>query len=121
MEKMGFKVSLNGVAIADAGFADENYVLNSIMDAVHRPDGSTLLHLRVGGLSIDKQQHAEWLAERLHVGDSVTIEVINGPFDPPTSVRESISEAEVLQNKIKLYFQLREELKGLLIDTDTQA
>lgn len=121
MENFGFRVSLNGVTIADAGFAEENYVLNSIFDAVHRPDGSTLLHLRVGGLNIDKQQHAEWLAKNLRPGDSVTIEVIKGPFDPPEFVKDSISETEVLQNKIKLYLQLSEELKGLLIDTDNQA
>ncbi|WP_240904810.1 hypothetical protein [Sphingobacterium sp. SGR-19] len=42
----GFEVSLNGKKIARAGIPKDNYVVNCIVDAVHRKDGSEELYMR---------------------------------------------------------------------------
>jgi hypothetical protein len=55
-----------------------------------------------------------WINQDLQVGDQLVIEVIEGEFDPPSSVLEMDSDELVLQEKIKYFHRLKEELKGFI-------
>lgn len=59
----GFEVSLNGKKLARAGIPKENYVVNCIVDAVHRKDGSEELYMRISGLDTDAQMYVGWFGE----------------------------------------------------------
>ncbi len=110
----GFEISLNGKKLARAGIPKDNYVVNCIVDAVHRKDGSEELYMRIGGLDSDAQIHVGWFGEQIKVGDKISIEVIDDQFDQPTSTSKKFTEEEIREQKMKHYLHLKEELKDYL-------
>ncbi|HMR20045.1 MAG TPA: hypothetical protein PKA53_12160 [Sphingobacterium sp.] len=114
MNTYGFDVTLNGEQIAKAGLAKKNYVISCTLHTLHRKDGSEEMCLYVGGLDTEGEQHVGWYSEALKVGDKISFEVIEGPFDPPKTAGRKMSEEEIRQHKIKHYLQLKEELKDYL-------
>lgn len=111
-EIFGLKVSINGHEICRAGFEKENSVVTCIISSVRRKDDETeVLDLSVGGLNSDSRQHVDWAKKELSEGDKVSIEVISDNFDPPKSIREPDSEKSVIEQKIKYFHRLKEELK----------
>ncbi len=112
----GFEVSLNGEKLARAGIPRDNYVVSCIIDAVHRKDGSGSLHLHIGGLDSDAEQNVRWFGEQIKVGDKISIEVIDGQFDEPTSTSKKFTEEEIREQKMKHYLHLKEELQDYLED-----
>ncbi|PUV24582.1 hypothetical protein [Sphingobacterium athyrii] len=115
MEKSyGFEVSLNGNKVTRAGISKENYVVNCIIGSVHRENDSGGLYMQIGGLDSDLDMHFSWLGEQLNHGDKISIEVIDGEFDEPTSKSKALTEQEIREQKMKHYLQLKEELKDFL-------
>jgi hypothetical protein len=110
----GFEVSLNGSKIARAGIAKENYVVNCIVDAVRRKDGSSELFLQVGGLDSEADIHVSWYSDELKKGDKIVVEVIDENFDEPVHASRRISNDERIQQKLKYFHELKEELKDYL-------
>jgi hypothetical protein len=55
-----------------------------------------------------------WVKRDLQVGDQLVIEVVEGKFDPPASVLKRDPEELVLQEKIKYFHRLKEELKDFV-------
>lgn len=115
-KKYGFEVSLNGSKLARTGIQKEHYVISCILTAVHRKDGSSELTMTLGGLDSEAHQHVCWQDANLKVGDKITIEVIDGQFDPPLHKSTGYSEEQIRENKIKHYLQLKEELKDYLAE-----
>jgi hypothetical protein len=52
--------------------------------------------------------------DHLEMGDRLTIEIVDAPFDPPSVVRMRDSEAVTLAQKIEYFHRLKEELKDYL-------
>ncbi|QIH33828.1 hypothetical protein [Sphingobacterium sp. DR205] len=115
MEKSyGFEVSLNGNKVTRAGISKKNYVVNCIIDSVHRKDDSGGLYMQVSGLDSDLGVHVNWFGGQLKVGDKILVEVIDDGFDGPNSTYKPFSEEEIREQKMKHYLQLKEELKDFL-------
>lgn len=110
----GFEISLNGKKVTRAGISKKNYVVNCIIDSVHRKNDSGGLYMQVGGLDSDLDMHVGWFSEELKVGDKILVEVIDSDFDEPTSKNKPFSEEEIRKQKINHYLQLKEELKDYL-------
>jgi hypothetical protein len=76
-----FEVTLNGANLCVAGF-DADSVLTAIVDYVSRHDE---LELRVGGLNSETREHWDWIVQKLLVGDTVQIRIVEvADADPPT-------------------------------------
>lgn len=115
MKKHGFKVELNGKQLCKAGFQEDNSVLTCILDSIQRTNAPMEeLNLSVSGLNSETKQHASWLHEKLNEGDKITIEVISDDFESPKELRQAISEEDLIQQKVKQYHKLKEELKEYL-------
>jgi len=59
-----------------------------------------VLNITISGLNYDSNQHANWLNNQLKEGDKISIEIISDDFDPPTSIRQSNSEKDLLAKKL---------------------
>lgn len=115
MKNLGINVKINGKQICRAGIDKENFVLTPMVSLVHREGGSEARVLSVGGLDSDVSEHIDWYHDHISVGDRITFEVIQGPFDAPLPPEEKeVSEERDLQRELKRYYQLKEELKGHL-------
>lgn len=113
-KSFGFEVSLNGNKIARAGIDKQNYVVNCIIGAVHRKDGSEELNLYVGGMDSDIENYVSWQGGELEVGDKIVIEVIDSNFDQPLNTSRRISKEERIENQLRYFYELKEELKDYL-------
>jgi hypothetical protein len=69
-----FKVHLNSQRLCVAGVGEQG-VLSAIVDYVGSDDHSRL-HLRVGGLFTQTDEHAVWRSRSLKVGDRIVLTVI---------------------------------------------
>lgn len=115
MKNYGFEIKLNDQLLCRAGFEEENGVLTCILDTLRRAgEAPGELHLHVGGMDTDKQSHVGWVEQNLAMGDRLSIEIVDAPFDPPTTVRMRDSEAVTLAKKIEYFHQLQQELKDYL-------
>lgn len=113
-KSIGFEVHLNGEKVARAGIDKEKYVVNCIIDAVHRTDGSRELYLHVGGLDIETNTHVNWEGADLKKGDRIIIEVIDDNFDQPIHFSPGISKEERIEQQLRYFHELKEELKDYL-------
>ncbi|HEU4717429.1 MAG TPA: hypothetical protein VFU15_06340 [Bacteroidia bacterium] len=72
--------------------------------------GKEEVTLSAGGLDSAANTHVDWLLRDVSEGDVVTIKIITGSFDPPQKARKKPEEL-VLENKLKYFYRLKEELK----------
>lgn len=115
MKNYGFEVEINGEIQTRAGFDNQFYVLTAIFTSLKRKlDNSEALDLKIGGLNSDTDQHMDWLSRDLVLGDEIRLRVIDSNFDKPLSVRKLDMKQIVLENKIRHYYALKEELKDHL-------
>jgi hypothetical protein len=101
MQRLRFKVSLNGCEVCTAGLDLPGTLLSQVrytrlarVDAqwvpslfAGTPEGEDyeVCELTVTGSSTNPSEELGWLRERLRAGDEVTLEVLDGgPSDPPT-------------------------------------
>ena len=116
-ENLGFKIELNGELLSVAGIENSNHgtaicMLDSTNSAV---DGLSGLQLTVNGLDMTEQNHLKWETKFLNEGEVVSVEVVKPPFNKPMSKKSmQKSEEEIIQDKLKRYHKLKEELKGYL-------
>lgn len=115
MKNYGLEVELNGKKLCRAGFEEKYFVLSAHLTYVRREmDESEEFYFGVGGLDSVEDVHVDWVSENLELGDVMTFRVIDKDYDMPQIRRNTLSEEEILQNKLKHYYQLQEELKEYL-------
>ncbi|MFD2554787.1 hypothetical protein [Sphingobacterium tabacisoli] len=108
----GLKVTFNGDTVSKAGIEKENYVVTACVSFVHRNDGGEFYNFNVGGMDSDLRDHLNWYRTNVGQGDSITMEVIQGPFDEPTErFKVEQSEEEKLKIKLEEYHYLKNKLK----------
>lgn len=116
----GLEIKKNGKYLCRAGLDEENGVLTCIVDIVKRiGESKEELNLNIGGLNSRTRQQVRWLAEPLKQGDTISVEVIDENYDPPTQITgpdsdQFLSEEEILKKKIEYFYQLKQELKDYL-------
>ena len=114
---LGFKIELNGELVSVAGIENSDYgvvicILNSVKREFDHYEG---VELHLSGLNSAEQNHLKWETKSLNEGDVVSVEVVKPPFDKPMSKKSmQKSEEEIIQDKLKRYHKLKEELKGYL-------
>lgn len=109
---MGFQISLNNDKPVRAGLDSRFYSITCIFTSAERKiKPENIIDLNISGLNSEKYQYVQWLNRDLTVGDKITIEVINGNFDPPARIERQETEEILLQSKLKAYHMLKEELK----------
>ncbi|MBC6368518.1 hypothetical protein [Algoriphagus sp. AK58] len=112
MKNLGFQIRLNGELICRAEIDSEFFTTHCILTSLHREaDQNRLTDLFVGGLDSNLDQSVIWTKEALKKGDQILIEVVEGDFEPPKTVSKRNSEELILQEKIKYFLRLKEELK----------
>jgi hypothetical protein len=89
-----FKVSVNGVKVCTAGIGTHG-VLSTHLSWVgggpfQDPEGT--LRLSVVGLDSRTRQHATWAVPEVHVGDSVTFEIMEADAVDPEAERAVMAE-----------------------------
>ncbi|ERJ58038.1 hypothetical protein [Sphingobacterium paucimobilis] len=113
MNRYGLKIKINGEVVSNAGFDKDNYVLTGGTTFVKRANCCEDYYFNIGGLDSDEDEHVDWYRTVVKVGDVITMEVIDGPFDPPNHrYKNDLTPEEIIQNKIDFYNKLKEELKG---------
>jgi hypothetical protein len=116
MDNKGFEIKLNNELVCKAGLKNNHHVVSCIIDAIFRKeDKQQELRLNVSGLNSDTLQHNKWLrSQPLNENDIITIKIINDDFDPPNEVGEKRSDEFLLEQKIKTFKKLKEELKDIV-------
>ena len=111
----GFKVLINEEIICRAGFENANSVVSCILNSVRRKnDDSEELDISIGGLNSDTNQHVDWHRNNLQTRDKISIEIISDNFDTPSSIRERMSEKDIIAQKLEYFNKLKVELKDHL-------
>ncbi|GEM_PF-2360535 len=115
MNIYGFEIKLNSKLLCRAGFEKERSVTTCIVTSLRRKtDDKEELDLHISGLNSETDQSVSWVKQNLKKGDKLSVKVISGDFDPPTSVcprHDKALEAFILKSKLKTYYALQEELK----------
>ncbi|MCF2496714.1 hypothetical protein [Dyadobacter chenhuakuii] len=110
----GFEVHINGEQLCKAGIDADRHVVTCILTSLRRVNEPDELDLTVSGLNSVTGQHPGWIDKELKEGDTITIKVITEGFEPARRIRPKLSEEKILDNKLRYYHQLREELKEYL-------
>ena len=71
---IAFEVSINGRRRCLAGI--ELGILSAIIDAAERDTGSEVRQIAVGGLRQPSGEHVNWIRDPIHVGDEITIKIV---------------------------------------------
>ena len=112
MTRFGLELKLNDEKLCRAGLHTDYYVVSCHVTAMMRiNDDQPGVVLNAGGLDSVGKKYVTWGDKSLKKGDVITIEIIDDDFDEPAESREAESEEVILQQKIKHYHRLKEELK----------
>jgi hypothetical protein len=118
---IAFEVSLNGKVVSTAGVKDFG-VLTAILSWVRRRsdkarDGKTIeeeLTFEVGGLDShnpDLSEHLKWLSKALHVGDVVSIHIVDRDAVNLPKSRKRDDPKKIAKAKRRYYERLKRELE----------
>jgi len=115
---IAFKVSLNGRQVCKAGVRDFGVVSAIVTWVRRRPeksrDGKTIeeeLTAKIGGLDSDAKEHLKWLARRLHVGDRITVEVVESERVDKPKRRYRDEPRKVERAKNRYFERLKKEFE----------
>lgn len=108
IKNLGIKIKINGKQICKAGFDVKSFVLTPMVSLVHKENSSEELALYIGGLDSEASEYVNWQNSYVALGDTITMEVIQTPFDQPI---ERNPVVESLESRLKRYHILKEELK----------
>lgn len=114
VKSFGFKLKINGRHIANAGVDTAHYTVIGYSTFVQGNDGRNTCKFNMSGSDIDEGENLDWHGADLNLGDLITLEVINAPFDAPQhkyKYGEETSTEDVLKRKLEEYYSLKEELK----------
>ncbi|WAC09777.1 hypothetical protein [Dyadobacter pollutisoli] len=115
MLNYGFEVELNSEHLCTAGIDTQHYVITCILSSIMRKDEETQeIGIVIGGLNSVTNDSLEWSNKLLGMGDVITIKVVDKNFDPPLKMNTSSDKDFILNQKIKYYYRLKEELKEYL-------
>lgn len=91
-------------------------VITCIVNAIFRKqEKKQSLELNVSGLNSDENQHVKWVKlANLRENDIISVKIVAGDFDEPKEKNEKRSPEYLLEQKIKTYYKLKEELKDYL-------
>ncbi|TBN02420.1 hypothetical protein EYD45_11975 [Hyunsoonleella flava] len=113
MNNKGFEIKLNGELLTRAGLQNNHGIVTCIVNAVLRKEEKKQsLELHVSGLNSDENQHIKWTKlTELKENDIVSVKIVAGNFDEPKEKSKKRSDKYLLEQKIKTYHKLKEELK----------
>lgn len=112
MPKYGFEIKLNNEILCRAGFDIDFYVLTCCLTSMKRQsDESNEISINVGGLDSVNKNHVNWIDKALKNGDKISIEIVTEKFEVPTTVMMQETDEVVLEQKIRYFYHLKEELK----------
>lgn len=118
MNNKGFEIKLNDKLVCKAGLKDNHGVVNCIAGAILRKENNIQeIYFNVSGLNSDTGEHVKWLTSEsnlLKENDIITIKIIKDNFDSPKEVSDKKSDEFLLEQKIRTYKKLKEELKDHL-------
>mgnify|MGYP000406858822 CR=1 FL=1 len=116
MNNKGFEIKLNDELLCKAGIKHNHGVVTCIFMAVLRKeDKKQELRLDITGLNSDTDERNKWLKDKeLNHDDIISIRIIEDGFDLPEEVTKRNCSVPTLEQKIKKYHQLKEELKDYL-------
>jgi hypothetical protein len=115
MKNPGFQITINGNLLCRAGLDAEFFVTMCTLTSLKRAMPlSEELSLSIGGLDSVEEQSLTWTNKNLKTGDQILIEVVEGDFDAPLKKSQIETEELVLQEKLKYFHRLKEELKEQL-------
>ncbi len=115
MKKHGFEIKINDETICRAGLDVAYYVVScNLVSMMRKNDEQEEISIHVGALNAVNNNHLLWTNNLLKSGDRISIEIIDSTFDEPAEITLAESEEFVLQQKIKYFHRLKEELKGHL-------
>ena len=112
-----FEVSVNGEKSVLAGIKNKYGVLTAMVTWTRRADQEVgNIAFQVSGLESDTQDQPKWLSIPLDENDEVVIKIKGAEAgDSPISIKKAAEINEMrLEDKIKWYHQLKEELKDHL-------
>lgn len=112
MKNHGFEIKVNDEKICRAGLDVDYYVVScDLISKMRKNDECNDVSIQVGGLNSLNMNHVNWITRDLKKGDKVCIEIIDENFDEPSEITIPNTEEFALQERIKLYYKLKEELK----------
>jgi hypothetical protein len=115
---IAFKVSLNGKHVCTAGVRDFG-VVSAIVTWVRRKpeksrDGKCIeeeLTADIGGLDSDVNEHLKWFARRLHVGERITVEVVESDRVDRPKRRRRDDPRKVKRARKRCFERLKKEFE----------
>lgn len=112
-----FEILLNGEKVALAGLNAEFGVVTAIITCVKRiNEEQESITCEVAGLDSQSRDRWEWLKKDLQGMDEVTIKVLPSVNpEPPSVITEEMMRKKLLEDKLKTFYRLREELKDYII------
>lgn len=123
---LAYEVAVNGERVTRAGIADWA-VMSVIVSMVRGDSGDHIDYtLNIGGLSRDRQDHAEhvrWKTPTIAIGSEIQIKIVECDHpDAPTKryrcdreVQESsFTEEEIREMRYQTYLELKTEFEGLV-------
>ena len=112
MNNYGFEITFNNEKLCRAGLNADFGVISCILMAIRREeDSKEETYIHVGGLDSVSNENANWEKRVLSEGDEIRIKIISGEFDLPESIRKEDPADIILEQKIKYFYKLKEELK----------
>lgn len=117
MNNKGFEIHLNNKLVCKAGIKDNHGTVSCIVGTIRRKGNAAQeeIYLDVSGLNSDTGEFAKWVKSNpLKMNDVITINVITDNFDAPIEIGEKKSKEFLLEQKIRTYKKLKEELKDYI-------
>lgn len=116
---IAFKVSLNGKEVCTAGVREFGVVSANITWVRRKPeqsrDGNSIeeeLTADVGGLDSSANEHLKWLGRRLHLGDRITVEIVESESVDKPERRYRDDPGKVERAKKRYLESVKKELGG---------
>lgn len=115
MKNPAFEITLNGQKIATAQVESDFGVLSAIVTWVRRVDNSESLDFIITGRDSEQAKNLQWARHDLKLGDKLLLSVIDEKTTPTDEgVIEIHDSTSVLEQKLKIFYKLKEELKEYL-------
>jgi hypothetical protein len=114
METLGVEVKVNGEKLCRAGIESDDYTMTCILTTIlYKGETQPEIFIYVTALDSEKEEYVRWVNKTLSSEDTISLEVITEQFDVPSD-KETVEDSKqlILENQIRHYYKLKEELKG---------
>lgn len=108
-----FEIILNGEKVSSASLNSEYGVITTIVTCIKRiGEEHETIELDISGLDSQTQNRWEWLSKELQNTDEITIKILpSGETEPPSIMTIEAMQKRMLENNLKTFYRLREQLK----------